>query len=72
MWWIPVLLVGLSFVTIPSAEAGQTRVRGSVNRRTGSYTQPHVRTSPNRTKADNLSTKGNTNPFTGKPGTKNP
>ena len=52
-------------------DAGQTRVRPSV-RRNGSYVQPHARTSPNRTKADNWSTKGNVNPYTGKKGTRNP
>ena len=68
-WFIiGILLLGISSV----ADAGQTRVRGSVNRRTGSYVQPHARTSPNRTKADNWSTKGNVNPYTGKKGTRNP
>ena len=70
MRWL-LLLVTLLGIT-ESLEAGQTRVRNSVNRRTGSYTQPHVRTSPNRTKADNWSTKGNVNPYTGKKGTRNP
>lgn len=32
--------------------------------------QGHYRSSPNSTKSDNYSTKGNYNPYTGKPGTK--
>lgn len=70
-WWLPALFL-LSFLIVPDVSAGQTRVRGSINRRTGSYTQPHVRTRPNRTKIDNWSTKGNINPYTGKKGSKNP
>ena len=34
--------------------------------------KPHVRTAPNGTKTDNLSTIGNINPHTGKKGTKRP
>jgi len=37
-----------------------------------SHAQGHYRTNPNPTTRDNWSTKGNVNPFTGKPGTKNP
>ncbi len=70
-WWLLALFL-LSFLIVPDVSAGQTRVHGSINRRTGSYTQPHVRTSPNRTKADNWSTKGNVNPYTGKKGYKQP
>lgn len=38
----------------------------------GTYVQPHYQTSPNRTKVDNWSSKPNVNPYTGKPGTKDP
>ena len=37
-------------------------------RKDGTYVQPYFRTAPNSTKNDNFSTKGNTNPYTGKPG----
>jgi hypothetical protein len=37
----------------------------------GTYVQPYVRTSPNSTKLDNYSTKGNYNPYTGQQGTLN-
>jgi hypothetical protein len=36
----------------------------------GTYVQGHMQTNPNGTRADNWSTKGNTNPYTGQPGTK--
>ncbi len=54
------------------AEARTTRVRGYYKPSTGSYVAPHFKTTPNRTKFDNFSTKGNYNPYTGKKGTVNP
>lgn len=41
-------------------------------RKDGTYVKPHYRSSPNNTKTDNWSTKGNVNPYTGKVGTKSP
>jgi opacity protein-like surface antigen len=38
----------------------------------GTYVQPHYQTNPNSTQLDNWSTRGNTNPVTGQPGTHNP
>jgi len=38
-------------------------------RRDGTQIQGHMRSDPNDTKSDNWSTKGNMNPYTGKPGT---
>jgi len=46
-------------------------VKGYV-KKDGTYVAPHMRSSPNSTKADNWSTKGNYNPYTGKEGTKDP
>jgi hypothetical protein len=37
----------------------------------GTYVQPHYQTNPNNTTTDNWSHQGNTNPFTGQPGTRN-
>lgn len=36
----------------------------------GTYVKGYYRSSPNSTKSDNFSTYGNTNPYTGKKGTK--
>jgi hypothetical protein len=47
----------------------QTHVNGYY-RSNGTYVAPHYRSSPNYTKADNWSTLGNVNPFTGSLGTR--
>jgi hypothetical protein len=44
----------------------------SYNRKDGTSVPNHYRTKPNYTNRDNFSTKGNTNPYTGKKGTVNP
>ena len=41
-------------------------------RRDGTYVQPHHRTAPNSTQHDNFSSKPNLNPYTVKPGTRDP
>ncbi len=60
------LAVSLFVATSPVALA-VVRVKGFVNKR-GSYTPPHYRSSPNKSKLDNYSHKGNVNPFNGKVG----
>lgn len=45
---------------------------GGYSRKDGTYVQPHNRSDPNSTQNDNWSTKGNTNPHTGREGTINP
>lgn len=64
------LIVSYSLVSVPSAEALQ-RVRGYTTKK-GTYVAPHYRSSPNQSKFDNFSTRGNINPFNGKKGTVNP
>lgn len=64
------LIFSFSLATASNAEAIQ-RVKGYTTKR-GAYVAPHYKTSPNKTKFDNFSTKGNYNPFTGKKGTVNP
>jgi hypothetical protein len=57
----------------PSGTGASTRshsVRGYTTKR-GTYVAPHRQTNPDRTQRNNYSTKGNTNPRTGKAGTKN-
>jgi hypothetical protein len=66
------LLMLLNFSFSNVVEARTIRVRGYYKPSTGRYVMPYYRTSPNRTKWDNWSTKGNTNLFTGKKGTINP
>lgn len=50
---------------------GYHSVRG-YTRRDGTYVAPHRATNPNGTRADNWSTRGNVNPFTGRLGTRSP
>lgn len=64
------LFLIFSFLTVSNAEALQ-RVKGYTTKK-GTYVTPHLKSSPNKTKFDNFSTKGNINPFTGKKGTVNP
>ena len=49
----------------------QTWVNG-YTKSNGTYVSGHYRSSPDNTTLNNYSTKGNTNPFTGKAGTKSP
>jgi hypothetical protein len=52
-----------------SAEAA-VRVRSYIRKSTHTFVLPHYRSSPNHTRLDNWSSKGNFNPYTGKVGTK--
>jgi len=54
-----------------AAEAKGVHVRGYTTKR-GTYVMPSMRTSPNRTRTDNWSARGNVNPYTGRAGTKDP
>jgi len=68
-----VAVLSLGLLLFPaSAEARTTHVRGYYKLSTGRYVAPHYKTTPNRSKFDNFSTKGNYNPYTGKKGTVNP
>mgnify|MGYP000673873809 FL=1 len=58
-----------SGIGIPSG--GSHSVRGHV-RKDGTYVQPHRATNQNQTQRDNWSSKPNVNPYTGKPGSKEP
>lgn len=64
------ILMGLLLMATASAFA-QVHVRG-YTKKDGTYVAPHERTAPNSTNLDNYSTRGNTNPYTGKEGTKEP
>ncbi len=61
------LVMGLSLFSI--AEAYSVRVRGHRRPSTGRFIMPHFRTSPNNSRWDNWSTRGNINPHTGRRGT---
>jgi hypothetical protein len=61
------LLLGLFGFT--SSSEALTRVKG-YTKKNGTYVMPSYRTSPNKIKFDNFSTKGNYNPYSGKKGYK--
>ncbi|WP_232786540.1 hypothetical protein [Achromobacter sp. DH1f] len=59
--------------TMPSygtgSKSSSTGVHGYTNNN-GTYVAPHQRSTPDSSLNNNWSTKGNTNPYTGQPGTK--
>jgi hypothetical protein len=63
-----ITIIGIALFTATADAA--TRVRGHYNRKSGTYTQAHYRSSADRLKYNNYSTKGNRNPYTGKKGYK--
>lgn len=57
------------FAKKQSSAGGSHSVKGHV-KKDGTYVQPHRATNRNNTQRDNWSSKPNTNPYSGKPGTK--
>ena len=68
---IVVLFVLFSFLLLAGTASAVTKVKSYYKKSTGTYVNSYYRSSPNKTKLDNYSTKGNYNPYTGKKGTKN-
>jgi len=69
---IATILLTLALVFSPAFEStanASTRV-GGYYRSSGKYVAPHYRSDSNHVKYDNWSTKGNSNPYTGKKGFK--
>jgi hypothetical protein len=71
---LPLVFVAslVSVAGISSASAASSHYVRGYSTMSGTYVAPHRQTNPNKSLFDNWSTKGNVNPFTGKPGTKNP
>jgi hypothetical protein len=63
------LVLAATLVAGSAEGAGSHYVRG-YTRSNGTYVAPHYQTNPNGTSADNWSTVGNVNPYTGAAGTK--
>ncbi|MFG6467537.1 hypothetical protein [Roseateles sp. BYS87W] len=55
-----------------AASSGGNHSVSGYTKKDGTYVAPHHATNPNDSKRDNYSTKGNTNPYTGKDGTVDP
>lgn len=61
-------VVSVLFLSLVSTSFAKTiSVKGYV-KKNGTYVAPSYKTSPNKTKSDNYSTKGNYNPYSGKSG----
>ena len=65
-----IALIALALAS--GAVMAQTVQRDGYVTKNGTYVAPSYATSPNNTKLDNYSTKGNVNPYTGKQGTVDP
>jgi hypothetical protein len=68
---IAIAMSVLCTAPISCLAVGDHEVRGYV-RQDGTYVAPHMQTNPNNSLLDNYSTRGNVNPYTGKPGTVDP
>ena len=53
-----------------SVAVGKTTMTKGFVKKNGTYVAPHYKTTPDKTKNNNYSTRGNANPMTGKEGTK--
>jgi hypothetical protein len=62
--------IGMAFAAPATAQSSHY-VRGHVTKN-GTYVAPHYQTNPDSSVLNNWSTKGNVNPYTGKPGTIDP
>lgn len=66
---LPVFARGSRAATGTGSKMSSTHVSGHVTKN-GTYVAPHERSTPDHSKTNNWSTKGNRNPYTGKEGTK--
>ncbi|MBK8611865.1 MAG: hypothetical protein IPL84_18525 [Chitinophagaceae bacterium] len=63
-----IIIVFLSIFSFTSLFAQSDTYVNGYYKKNGTYVQPHFKTAPNNSMFDNYSTKGNYNPYTGKPG----
>lgn len=68
---IVILTIAL-IVACSAANAAGSHSRKGYTKKDGTHVAPSHATNPNKSKRDNYSSKGNTNPHTGKKGTKDP
>ena len=63
-------IIGLAQFGYSQTNTSTRYQQGYTKPSTGTYVEPHYKTTTNATNTDNFSTKGNTNTFTGEAGTK--
>lgn len=66
-----IILATAALAATTAFAAGSHSKKGYI-KKDGTYVAPSHATNPNKRKADNYSSKGNTNPYTGKEGTRDP
>lgn len=66
-FFLSVLFLCSVFNSFSHTNPHHVKVSG-YTRKDGTYVQPYFRTAPNNSNIDNFSTKGNVNPYNGKPG----
>ena len=66
---VKIILVGVAVMSmfVPSIATATESVSG-YHRKDGKYVQPHKRSNPDKQRYNNYSSKGNSNPYTGKRG----
>ena len=69
--------MSLAAIAVPLALVGTAAAQGyhyteGYTRQNGTYVAPHYQTNPDSTAYNNWSTRGNTNPYTGQQGTRDP
>jgi len=67
--WSGLVILAMSLGSSAAIAKGAHKVAGHV-KKNGTYVAPHRQTNPDKTKQNNWSSKGNSNPDTGKQGTK--
>lgn len=66
------LLITIGAIAVSASATAADKYVAPHVKKDGTYVEGHFKTEANKTKLDNYSTKGNVNPYTGKPGTKDP
>jgi hypothetical protein len=65
------ILIAVGLLAASPAAFADNYVNGYY-RKNGTYVEPHYKSDPNTSKFDNFSTRGNTNPYTGRSGSVDP
>lgn len=65
-------LIAILLIQSTTAIAKGSHARKGYTKKNGTYVAPSRATNPDKTKSNNYSSKGNTNPSSGKKGKKNP
>jgi hypothetical protein len=62
----------LAALLLAGQATAQSVYHQGYTRQNGTYVQPHYQSAPNASRLDNWSTRGNSNPYTGRAGSQSP